>query len=65
MREKPTARELRQQHAYEAAQQRRLERLREHEAELRRMADERWQRRILPLLSNPYPAPTDFDGCTG
>lgn len=38
------------EHALEAAMERRLARVREHEAELRRLADERWQRRIDPLL---------------
>ncbi len=41
----------------------RLRALRKQEAEVRRMTEERWQRRILPLLANENPVETDFGGC--
>jgi hypothetical protein len=39
-----------EQAAYEAALDRRLARVREHEAEIRRLDDERWQRRMAAAM---------------
>lgn len=62
---RPTARELHEAHAFEAVIHRRVARTQAHEAEVRRLAEERWQRRLLPLLSNEAPLETDFGGCFG
>jgi hypothetical protein len=35
-----------EEHALEAAQERRLTRVREHEADIRRLEQERWERRM-------------------
>jgi hypothetical protein len=63
--EERTMNDYHAEHALEAALERRLARVRQHEADVRRLEQERWQRRILPLLSNDTPIPTDFDGCVG
>lgn len=60
----PSARELHAAHADERLRVRQLERLQEHEAEVRRLDDERWRRCALSLLANPAPEETDFHGCT-
>lgn len=62
---RPTARELHQAHELERATQRRDARTAAHEAEARRLIEERWQRRLLPLLANDVPVETDFGGCFG
>lgn len=61
---KPSARELHAQHEYEAAHERRLARVRAHEAEVRRLEDARWWRRVDPLMpvSRRIEDP-DFPGC--
>lgn len=61
----PTARELHQEHAYERALQRRVQKIQDHEAEVRRLTEERWQRRILPLLASVNEVESDFPGCIG
>lgn len=61
MSSKPSAREIHQEHLYEAAQFRKIKR---HEAEVRRLTDERWQRRIDPLMPvSRVQFDPDFDGC--
>lgn len=43
---------------------RRLRRQMEHEAEIRRLTDERWQRKVLAALACPEPVEDpDFPGC--
>ena len=57
-------------HALEAAHAKKLARwesrvaeVQAHEAEVRRMAEERWRRRILPLLPTETALETDYPGC--
>lgn len=63
MSEHLTAREAHALHEDERNRHAQLARVHAHEAEIRRLLDERWQRRMLPLLASVDERPSDFKGC--
>jgi hypothetical protein len=41
-----------------------VHRIERHERDIRRLTNERWQRRIAPLMNTAGMQSPDFDGCT-
>lgn len=58
---RPSARELHEAHADE---RNRVSRLAKHENEIRRLVNERWQRKVQAVQMTGGRASSDFEGCT-